>query len=89
MKLWDGHRWSEYSGDPVTAAVFASSSPPTVLDPAIAVITEDDAIPLVERAHEAFRMQNDPTGDHQPVKLAGQLPAPIASFNFDTTDEED
>lgn len=101
MKLWNGSQWLEYSGEPVTAAVLAASSPPMALDPSIHVLVEDAAVPLVEMAHAQYRSdliiecsECEDTAELTPVtsssegKRPGALPTPIATFHFDTSTED-
>ncbi len=55
MKLWNGYRWTEYTGEPLQGAVISARSIEPTLDPSVQVVTEDHAMAEVEAAHERFR----------------------------------
>lgn len=69
MKLWNGYRWTEYSGEPLTGPVLAGAGAIESLDPAVSVVADDGHVPAIEAAHDRFRAEHAATGEHPRVEL--------------------
>lgn len=102
MRYWNGYRWTEYSGAPLTGPVVTGAVAIDTLDPAVQVVTDEANVKDIEAAHERFRTEHAETGPLErvdpleqpelefkpPPKRAGALPLRSATFTFDTSEED-